>query len=211
MKVNWHTVPDFKPLVKKVSEDTLHAIQDWVEGEELESRVKLGRKGMSKTMRQKALQQIANLTKTKVINGQKHYLLHRSMGWEEAEKGLNNDTFELPKQREIWGEKFPAYTSWGTDVHKLPKPTNRSAIVSSWVPESHISFYPQAYSKHLSRLPDDMGRVTLEYLKNENEAIVKPGKFNVIHVTSKDSPRKSLGYDDIDSHEDQLHRKLSHD
>jgi len=211
----------FPPLLKApVSRETLKHIHNWVSEEDKQSRAHLGEKGMGKDRRKVALDDLAKKTIVRKINGENHYLLHRSMSSEEfAAHSFKNDTLEIAPKRQLrtGPRKFVPltnFTSWGTHPQNVPY-LNRHNIVASWIPESHISFYPLSYSEQFDKMYpfSSAGR----FVKDEHEVIVKPGKFAVQHAHRVDPTRVNdfgqkdywLKPADIQQYRQDLHRKLN--
>jgi hypothetical protein len=168
----------FPPLLKApVSRETIKHIHRWVADEDRRSRAVLGDKGMGKTYRQKALEHMASLTPTKTIDGEKHYLLHRTMGKEEFGIHVKGGLVNVPERRDKLQE-FTNFTSWAPSPSDSPY-HDRTHVVSAWVPESHVSFYPLAYKEKFEKMfpLSDANR----FMEDEREAIVKPGKFRLVH------------------------------
>lgn len=207
----------FLPLLKNLNlnlKDTAKLIHEWVAEEDKPSRAALGEAGMAKEYRQKALEDLAASTHVKQFGGENHYLLHRTMGNEEAVSHIKNGAVDIPPVRKLTHDKsFTNFTSWGPSVTQIPR-DYRNRIVSAWVPESHISFYPMAYKKHFETMfPSSDAN---EFMIDEQEAIVKPGKFAMVHSHIAPSRRAVNGemihhltYQDVVNYEMDLRNKLN--
>jgi uncharacterized protein YdhG (YjbR/CyaY superfamily) len=169
-------------LQKKVTDD----IRQWVSetesndpGQNHSVRVKIAEKGMVKVVRQKTLSDLAKNTKSRMNNGQKEYLLHRVMSDEEAtQSNIHNGSYQNNHyKRKIGNQEFTPYTSWSPKIVPL-YPADRNHIVSAWVPENHVSFYPKAYIK--SKLLDESVK---DIINDKDEVIIKHGNFEILHYT----------------------------
>lgn len=176
--ISWH----FPPLVKK--DPSVKDFVGWVADSLHAKRVKLAQGGMDKDRRQFAVEDLSKRTPTTVINGQRHYLLHRVINDPEV-KNVSNDSFNNTNRKVRIGKRyFPSVTSWTSNPLQISF-RRRNHLVSAWIPESHVSFYPIAY-KHLNQLSALIDR--------EQEVIVKPGKFSLVHHSVRSQPQDVSDY-----------------
>jgi hypothetical protein len=161
----------------KALRDDIYA---WTNGGDEEQRTKLGLRGMPLTVRKQSLNHLSKQTKSRVdVNtGEKHYLLHRTLENPEA-KFIGPTHYDNTKAvRSLGGRSFPHFTSWSPDV--VVPSENKTHIVSSWVPESHISFHIPSYGRVFGGADWAYPK---EQIKQEGETIVAPGKFEILHHT----------------------------
>ena len=82
--------------------------------------------------------------------------------------------------------KIKPYTSWS--LGPSASSGGRTHIISAWIPESHISFHPKSYG-NVAGLHD----TAKKYINREDEFIVAPGKFHIMHHTPTQDARIDLG------------------
>lgn len=173
-------------LKKKVTDDIVRWVSEPTDDDQadsfynVEARTKLGDQGMKHNAKKEALKQIGKSTKTRIKNKQKEYLLHRVINEDEAVRSNVRNGYYQNKdhKRKIGNKEFTPYTSWSHKILPLYSKGSTNHVVSAWIPESHISFYPRAYIKSkLFTLP------TKNIINDEKEVIVKPGDFEILHHT----------------------------
>jgi hypothetical protein len=152
-------------------------MDQWVGSAQHPARVKLSRIGMEPEVKAKAVNDLASRTPVKVIGGQRHFLLHRMINDAEA-PNINDGVFDNTEAKvKIGLRKFPSVTSWTSNPYQIPQYVKRQTV-SAWIPESYLSFFPSHYA-HVSP-------ALAKLMNNENEVIVKPGRFTVAHHSVKD-------------------------
>ena len=118
----------------------------------------------------------------------KEFLLHREMGQEEGEKYLQGDRYNNQQDKRIIGNKeFTPYTSWSLkpiSSSKVPK-SPAYHLISAWVPEESIAAYvPSLVALVGNKLKNKIHK----YTRADQEVVVHPGNFSVLHHTSSVSP-----------------------
>ena len=154
-------------------------ISAWVVNGLPKNRIELGKRGMDEKSRARALKDIGTRAVSRVKNGKREYLLHRSIGPSEATRVLRDGIFDSTKHKiKIGRNRFSSYGSWSPTVNNF---NDRSHIVSAWIPEENISFYPHIYGSKFSDKDSIRGLMSAE-----KEIIVNPGKFEILHQTKAD-------------------------
>jgi hypothetical protein len=206
------------PLVKK-AHSLANLVHRWVDYEPKHFlRDKIAKIGLG-ARRKEALDSVAKKTSTRMNNGQREFLLHRSFGDSESSylKGLH--TYDnVGANRNIGRRKFKAWTSWSTKPHDPEDMSDRTHLISAWVPESHITSYlPTAtkginwndhfafrkLSNKVNLGPNGIGEV----IKWDQEVIVHPGKFSILHH-SEPKPKFHYVAFDLRGHMNDVSKKL---
>jgi hypothetical protein len=180
------------------------SLDSWVSDEHKPAREQLGAGGMSPEKRRRALGDLSKHTLVVANSGERHFLLHRSLGQTES-KYIKGDTYGQDPQRTIGGRKFASFTSWAPKPVVSDSGLSRPHLVSAWVPESKISFYVPTYVKFIDNIR------YRNLARREKEVIVAPGEFKVAHHSQSVPYRGvNLGVDrqHIDRHMEDLSRKL---
>jgi hypothetical protein len=160
-----------KALRKDIHDDA----HDWIGNGDHGLRSQLGSQGMAPDLRQLALGDIKKHASTRVgPSGETEYLLHRSTGNREAEDNIKGGKY-VSKDMRLGSAILPHFTSWSP--HIILPDESYNHVVSSWVPESSIAFYPKAYET-----PTWMNRIK-NYANTEKEIFVKPGDYEIMHHT----------------------------
>jgi hypothetical protein len=156
---------------------TIQDIAEWANDLHESARNRLGITGMTPEKRNASITELEKIVPTRIQNGLKHFLLHRSFGNNEAKQNLTPETYNSLTPRNFGNQQMPAYTSWSHKpmVPKMGKYSPKMThIVSAWIPESHVSFYFPSYA-------NDVDKYLKPVLEKEKETVVKPGEFKVEH------------------------------
>ena len=133
--------------------------------------------------KERALHKLSGQTKTKIIDGKRHFLLHRGMSQGEADTSVKNEIVNHPSQHSSWTPKKDLANNFANPY--IAKP---GKIVSAWIHEDNIHTVPRQYGAVDKEYQASSGKHK-NRMENEQEVIVKPGHSSKIEGT--ESPTKT--------------------
>jgi len=164
-------------------------VQRWLDNANRMTRDRLP--PMTPHMRVRGLSRLAGKTQTAIIDGERHYLLHRGVGEKEYGQRTSPDASKIDHPHDSfssWTSDPARAESFGHDYalddiasgNRNDPEDKEPLVVSAWIPESKIHNIPYMYGEQKKKLgPTGLSVPGSEYItkspwKAEEEIVVAP-------------------------------------